>query len=849
MSDIYVFGPNDEENDYASFGLVGALDATEVTFKETGNGESTVSLSHPLDEGGKYLKLVRGNILKVPVPVRTTPEIQNGSLVEHVYKATVKSQGTSKQLRTLYKKKTGTAAVRVLKANEAVTVVDIPLDEEAKWKVKTSNGTGYVFKDCLNDEKTEVDISSIHDIEMVQSPWTVTDQEFRIYSVKEGINSISVEARHISYDLLYATTIFQSTGTKTLNQALEGIMQQTFWATASGVGHSFEAFTNVTASRAGLLYRNSNVINALLDPENGVAKKFDVSLVRDNHSLYFLENPGMNRGIVILYGKNMTGVDVTDSDDEVATRIIPVGENKDGTPLYLVDNDSSHPNWYKESGVYIESDKVGSYPYPKTYILECEGCKIGDKDPADVTITKTIARQMMREQAEKLLAEKCDEPKIEMSVEFVNLGDTEEYAQFKNLENCYLFDIVYVRHPKFPNIDITAQILSIEWDCLLDRMKSVEINSVGKTLENTGVTTWQIPSGFSGMKIANETIDSKSLKDDIISARHIQSDSIETRHITAGSIDVDRLDALSVTAQKAIIGALNASSIEATAGKIDQLTAIDIYTDALAAAFAKFFDLQVTTLRAEEGTVDHLTSKVLDIQDGIAVGDVSIKNLYVENASIRNGVLDTLVVKGSDDHYYQLQITEGNGISYEDVTDYLEDSEQSLLPGAIVRTEDGLRRQIIETAMDIQTLAVTGNFEAAQGIIHGLEADTIDVTELTANTAQIGKLIAAQIFGANGSLQVVAERAADSFAKLSTYFDFNENGLTISKKDSEGVRSPWSTNIDNQGFRVRNSNTTGIAGTNDVFRATESGVVTNGLQIGDMKVRKTKGGWVWTDGV
>ena len=41
MSDIYVFGPNDDDNDYSSFGLVGAILPTEATFNEAGNGDSS----------------------------------------------------------------------------------------------------------------------------------------------------------------------------------------------------------------------------------------------------------------------------------------------------------------------------------------------------------------------------------------------------------------------------------------------------------------------------------------------------------------------------------------------------------------------------------------------------------------------------------------------------------------------------------------------------------------------------------------------------------------------------------------------------------------------------------------
>lgn len=81
MSDIRVFGPDDEGNDYSTMGLVGALIPISCTFHEVANGESSIELEHPIDPYGKYTALERQNILVVPVPVRTTPEIQNGSCV------------------------------------------------------------------------------------------------------------------------------------------------------------------------------------------------------------------------------------------------------------------------------------------------------------------------------------------------------------------------------------------------------------------------------------------------------------------------------------------------------------------------------------------------------------------------------------------------------------------------------------------------------------------------------------------------------------------------------------------------------------------------------------------------
>ena len=128
MGYIYVFGPNDDENDYSSMGLAGDLEPKKCVFKEVANGESCVELEHPVDAFGKYTYLQPGNILIVPVPVRTTPEIQNGKFVTTVWKYKVRdaSQLSSSKQRTLYKSKTGSSKLRELNPGETLTVVEVP---------------------------------------------------------------------------------------------------------------------------------------------------------------------------------------------------------------------------------------------------------------------------------------------------------------------------------------------------------------------------------------------------------------------------------------------------------------------------------------------------------------------------------------------------------------------------------------------------------------------------------------------------------------------------------------------------------------------------------------------------
>lgn len=613
MSDIYVFGPNDADNDYSSFGLVGAILPTEATFDEAGNGDSSVSITCPIDEFGRYASLVKGNIMLCPVPVRTTPEIQNGSCVTTVWTYKVKplDQLTSKKQRTLYKKQKGSSRLKIMNAGDIVTVVLKPTSSsgsEERWKVKSKYGTGWIIPDgfeLITEKKIDNNANAIQE---VQSPWSVQPQRFRIYEVEKTIDEVTVQARHISYDLLYNLTTYKSDESVTLQTALNGVLNN-----CVNSDHGFTAYTNVANEQAGLAYDGKNPIDAMLDPEEGLCAKYKVNLIRDNDELFFLNDPGMNRGVKIAYGKNMTGVTYTQSDDQVSTRIMPVGENKDGTPLYLSDNPSER---------FVDSKNINNYPIIHVYRLDCDNCKVGQKDSNGSKVTVAVARARMRKQAEDLLKTGVDNPTIKMEVEFVNLGDTEEYNQFKNLENCFLYDYLIIQHGK-QDINVTAQIQEIEWDILTDTMKKVTIGTVGETLANMGITTWQIPVGFSGSKIANGTLGGGALRENAIATRHLQADSVNASVIAAHSITADRLDATTV----------NAMTIEAVRAKINELVAGQITTDQLYVDLAAIAKAQITSANIKEANIDWATINTLTAQIAtvakaeIAKADIAIAQI------------------------------------------------------------------------------------------------------------------------------------------------------------------------------------------------------------------------------
>ena len=919
MSDIYVFSSNDNTNDYSTMGLVGALTPTECTFKETANGESIVELTHPLDSFGRYTALQRGNILAVPVPVRTTPEIHNGQCVTTVWTYKVKplNQLTSTAQRTLYMWRfSSSPKVAVLNAGEEITVIWKANEEEPAtgqedihpWKAKSKYGEGWIDPDALELVTTH----SIEDdpaaIEEIQSPWTVTKQYFRIYETKKSIDAISVTARHISYDLLYNMTSYRMGFEASLQEILDGVLGDCY------AEHQFSAHTNLEGTQTGNWYDQRNPIDVFLNEDDGLCKRFEVDLIRNNYDLYFLKNPGINRGVRIQYGKNMTGIDFTTSDDEVATRIVPVGEKEDGTKLYLDDSIAfpgtlqygSRGNtvkelqsrlvslgysvgstgidgifeWRTENGLntfkadaglpqngiydeethealmealgitsepYIDSEHINDYPIIHVYELQCENCTVGTEEDGGGKVTEEVARARMREQAEKLLENGCDQPKIEMSVEFINLGDTEEYKQFRNLENCFLYDYVIVQHPTM-DIDVTAQIMEIEWDCLLDRMVSVEIGSVGKTLANTGITSWQIPNGFSGSKIAGGTISGGALQSDIISVRHMQANSINTEalqaacvtavKIAAGAIEathisVEAIDAVLANIDTAVIEKAeidwaeiaslsaeianiakaqiteaninqaninwaNIANLTATVSNIanaiiEDATISSAQIDDLNAVVAEIIHAQVATGDFSLAEIENLLASAFILEQGSA-NSMMIKNLVVTDANLLNATIGKLIMPGDDGKYYEVTIGSDGSISTSEVT--VTDGEISA-----GQTDDG--RQIVTTTINADS--INGSNVTAQQAILGtilttaLTAGKITAGEALLSSAVIPTLYTTSIqsignsltFESNEMIQSIVSDVNSNAEDLTNYISSTTSELENLQGQIDGAITTW----------------------------------------------------------
>ncbi|KXL53368.1 prophage endopeptidase tail [Anaerotignum neopropionicum] len=286
-----------------------------------------------------------------------------------------------------------------------------PYDEWGKWE-KLENG--YIL--CVSTPRGK--------------------QAFRIYNIKPTMESITVNARHIFYDLLdnfiQSCSITAQTPQSTLNSlqsAFNYAMPFTFNTTLTGTG--------------SLAVSSINPISALLgsgEDNDSFVSVFGGEILRDNYNISFLPSIGSDKGVSIRYSKNLIGLEIEEDISEVATKIFPVG--KDG----LI-------------GSPVNSTHINDYPYPKARKYEN---------------TSLTTQAQLTAYAQSLFNSGVDLPTVNIKADFQLLAKTEEYKNFAILEDVQLGDVVTVVNSKM-NFSKKAQVISYEWDCLLEKYNFVEL--------------------------------------------------------------------------------------------------------------------------------------------------------------------------------------------------------------------------------------------------------------------------------------------------------------------------------------------------------------------------------------
>ena len=686
-----------DSTDFSSNGL-GTIAPSSALVKETLNGEYELEIVHPLDDTGKWHRLQEGYIIRAPVPSGTTPQVALAYKVLSEGKAIYKVN--TKRNPLVLRSSTAAKYKKLGKYKKGKQVIVLEQTTSTLWEVVCPDGKrGYMPAASLAFVRNTSDYADA--VGAVIEGHQLRDQPFRIYRVVPELDKVTAYARHIFYDLLenmikkyepLATT----TGKTVVDQIGASCLSE----------HDFTFYSDLTSTAEEVVFENKNPVDCLLGSD-GVIEKYGGELQRDWFDVFVVERVGSNTNIQIRQGKNLTGIKYDVDMTDVVTRIMPTGEDKDGKVLYLPE-------------VYIDSPNIANYPAPKWIHLAVSDCKEATKGKNKKAKSKCYTQ--MREAAQAEFDKGCDLPTVTLTVEFIDVTQTEEYAQYSFLQSIFLGDAVRVI-AKRVGVEVSMRMTAYTYNCLTRQYEKMTLGTVEDTVGASMISARQLPSGIiSGSKLALGSVGIGQLQEGAVGELQIQEAAIGNAHIQNAAISAANIQSAAIEfahIAAATINSLNAGAIEAGAAKIASLTAHDIETDSLAAALAAFTVITCGTATFDAATIKHLVAQSMNLDYG-AAGQVFIRNLAVEYAQMIGASIGNLCIKASNGQYYSIDVDSSGNVTGTLTTV----TEQEIDAG---QTESG--RVILETsitASQISTSSLLGTF----ALINQIDAARIDVDQL-----------------------------------------------------------------------------------------------------------------------
>ena len=778
--------------DFSTNGL-GLLTPTECTVTEELNGTWEIKLTQPIDSTNRWAQLCTGAIIKAPVPVRDNPaydyvDTTDTSIERQIYIVNKKAANT-------YAKASAKAdKYSKLKKNDEVVLLGTSKSGWYKVCVVQGGQVCYVQSKSFKYSRTQTETVSggkvigARVIGGVQS----SDQLFRVYSVETNSDdgTVTVKARHIFYDLMH-DVVAQDYAPENVNfkDACETMFAARSLAESDSFDLSVLGYGETAKTVIGGEYGWGNPTEALLDSDDGLIVQAGAVLVRDNFSICIIPDEKRASGVSIRRGKQLSSVKATVSMDDVVTRIIPCGKNAKDENLFIDE-------------IYVDSPYINDYPSPLVKKIDYD-VKVVDKDADNVKTFKkeSEAKAKLKELAQADFDAGCDAVEYGLTVDFVPLENTAEYAAYKGLQTLFLGDTARVID-SVVGVDATVRMTGYEWNALNKQYSKVtlgEVESCERTVSGSSISSGSI----SGSKLIRGSV---------------PGDVLRTASIQYAKIGTAAIEQLAADAITAVVGRFN----EITAGSITtdemyaayakmetlvakQITSETISTDELAAELARIQVLIAGTASFDKATIQHLVAEAMNLKYGVA-GKLFITNLAVDYAQMVSATIGNLVIKASDGAYYQIDVGSDGTVTATATTPTEAEKEQGY-------TSDN--RVIVESQVTASELNTTNLF-ATYALVNKIEADEIDVDALFARQAFVDALYTSKIYDDKSIQMIVGDLQ---------YLDVRDDGTHMKSRDSDNEML-----LNSEGVQIK------------MGTRTYSKFAANYVQFGNYQLRKSSDG-------
>lgn len=337
----------------------------------------------------------------------------------------------------------------------------------------SSNGIGRLA-DCTRCEVTEerngiyecefdYPVTGVHfeDIQIGRIIACTHDEEgdlqpFDIVSKSEPIDGlVTFYARHVGYRACEITVKpFEATS------CAEAFVK----IAANSIGSTvFSYWTNKSVSSDMSVTEPRQLRGLLMGEEGSVLDVYGTGEYEfDNFNIKLHLHRGQDTNVSIRYGKNLVEFENEVNAEDVYTAAVPfwagdVSEEEDETSI-AVPTLITLPEWFIRSGNSAPSGREIFVPM----------------DLSDAFEDVPTVDQLRERAASRLASSDAWKPAQTMKVDFVQLWQTEEYANYAPLQRLKLCDTCGVFVPMY-NTAVRAKVIKTVWNVLLDRYDEMEL--------------------------------------------------------------------------------------------------------------------------------------------------------------------------------------------------------------------------------------------------------------------------------------------------------------------------------------------------------------------------------------
>jgi phage minor structural protein len=363
----------------------------------------------------------------------------------------------------------------------------------------------------LRDDLENLEYYQSGNIVKVPTPWG--KQCFRLKNPQIENKKINVRARHLYFDSQNYIIKDSFVVDKNCNDALDHLNRATDVPTP---------FTTISDVPTIFSYRC--VRKSLAEAVNDVIERWGGHLVRNNWQIEVRQNAGQDRGVNLVYGKNIVNITSDENWSSVCTKLMPVG--KDGLLL-------------DETWLSIDEQL---YDIPYTKVVSFEQNEINQKDYSDgegnvdeAAYQAALINDLRAKGLEYLNENSA--PKVNYTLD----------AYLKNVSD--VGDTIFVKHPKC-RIDIITRVIALEFDVIRQQITKVEFGNFKNNLKNLLNTVENKIT--EKVEISEQNVTAK-LEKELLEATNAIKDRFESSYVVYEKDQILILDAIpKETAQNVI---------------------------------------------------------------------------------------------------------------------------------------------------------------------------------------------------------------------------------------------------------------------------------------------------------